>query len=219
MSNAMRADITLTHDIQPYMAEALALDAAATRYEDAFLFDDPADAATFRRFLCEHNLAAFSPPHGLLALIDGRPIGLAAGMTRREVLSRRLALAMALHREPPLPRDAGLIERLRQVEASHPVVHDGDFAWSRISVAPSFAGQRSARLLADAMAARARELGCTRIVGEIAAANEASLRYIEKLGYREIGRGSAVDTRRGRRLDYIHMAGPIPSVAAAEATR
>jgi phosphinothricin acetyltransferase len=81
----------------------------------------------------------------------------------------------------------------------HPVVE------LTIHVAESHWGRGVGRALITELLARARRLGKTQMVAGIDGANEASIRFHERLGFREVARMPAIGVKFGRSLDLVLM--------------
>lgn len=66
-------------------------------------------------------------------------------------------------------------------------------------------GEGIGRTLLDALVDRARASGVHTMVGAIDADNEASVRFHERLGFREVGRMPEIGYKFGRWLDLVLM--------------
>ena len=74
-----------------------------------------------------------------------------------------------------------------------------------IHVAEAYWGKGVGRALITELIGRARGLGKTQIVAGIDGANEASIRFHERLGFREVARLPAIGIKFGRTLDLVLM--------------
>jgi L-amino acid N-acyltransferase YncA len=84
-----------------------------------------------------------------------------------------------------------------------------------IHVAESHWGRGVGRALITELIARARALGKTQIVAGIDGANEASIRFHERLGFREVARMPEIGVKFGQRLDLVLMQRSTASGTAA----
>ena len=66
-------------------------------------------------------------------------------------------------------------------------------------------GEGVGRMLLDALVDRARESGVHTMVAAIDADNESSVRFHERLGFREVGRMPEIGFKFGRWLDLVLM--------------
>lgn len=201
---------TLRDPVLPDDAAALlALEDAAAGAANAFVYDDPAQAAAVRAALLERGAAEWAPPHArLLALPDDPAAGLLVVVEHEALGKRRLLTALALKRLGPLV-PAAVQARATLVGSTLLRTTPGDAYLSRIAVGAAHAGRGHGRTLLDAAVARARALGAGRLVLDVADDNATARAFYARAGFADLGGAEAHDPQSGRGIAHRHLALPI----------
>jgi ribosomal protein S18 acetylase RimI-like enzyme len=192
-------------DVGAFEEEFLALEAAASAPYSRFVFDSEARAAEARAVLWARGLCEFSPPAGRLFLLDGRPAGMIAALTGRELARRRLAAGVALATSELLAADPALRDRLRLAGRTLLKAAPDDFYLSRIATHRWARGRGVGAALLERVLEEGRRTGCPRCVLEVAPESAAAAALYARFGFREVDRRVAEDPASGRRLEYAHL--------------
>lgn len=204
--------IEAVDDPRRFEGDVLALAAAASAPYASFAFGDPALAAAVDAYLFARDVAEFSPPAGRLFLVDGRPAGLVALLTGRELATRRLAGAVALTRSGLLEQrgpgdddDVRAHVRLAGTALLKPAADD--LYLSRIAVHDAARGRGVGSALLEYVLDEGRRRRCPRCVLEVAPERAAAAYALyERHGFRETDRRLVRHPGSGRQLEYAHMA-------------
>lgn len=202
------AELRLVPPSEEHEDEILRLEDQAARGYNRFVFPDEMLSRRIRRRLYRENAAEFSPPYGEVLVEGGQAVGMVFFLEGGRVRSLRLEGAMLLKRSDLLPPRSGLLRRMKAASGAALAPDDGDLYLSRIAVAPPERGRGiGTRLLARFESAAAKR-GADRLVLNVNEAAEGAVSFYRDAGYRDAGRGTAVDGERS--LSYLHMTKEVP---------
>ena len=195
----------LTTDIEPHVADYLALESAASEPYNSFVFDNKAQADEIRQLLFSSGACEYSPPFGQILLDESAPVGMIACLTGKQLTGIRLKGALELRRAGIVERYPGLQQRLQLAGQTLLKPHAEDFYLSRIAITASQRGQGTGSFLMNHFERTGRALACRRLTLEVNAADEQATNFYRKHQFVELERQQVVDAATGRTLQYMHM--------------
>ncbi|MEX2215016.1 MAG: GNAT family N-acetyltransferase [Phycisphaeraceae bacterium] len=195
-----------TRDIGPHAAELVALAAAATSTYDAFVYDDAKQARQAHELLLQANASEYSPPFVMLVVEEGALAAMASAMPVEAINACRLRAAIALSRAPWLAKGSALRRRLQKAGRTFTPLNPDDYYATRLAVHESTRGKGYGRKLFELLEQEARAAGASRLTLDVSPDHEAAIHLYERLGFKNVGKGEAVDSETGRTLVHLHMA-------------
>jgi ribosomal protein S18 acetylase RimI-like enzyme len=184
----------------------LALEGLAGAAGHGFIYDDAVQSRAFRAWLLGRGVADFAPPWARLLELDGRVAGLLCMLPGRELARRRLLAALALQRAGGAQLPEHVRARLSLLGTTLVRCQADDAYLSSIAVDPAFAGCGLGSWMLTRAIEEARQAGASRLVLEVDRDNGRAQALYARHGFREVGRGEAVDATGTRRVCNIHLA-------------
>jgi ribosomal protein S18 acetylase RimI-like enzyme len=199
----MNPALELTGELGAHVEAFLALEALAADSYGRFVFENDSQWLAFNRELLRQGAGEFSPPHGTLALRDGRPVGMLACLDADELRKARLLAAVCLLRQPNVTNTVKARARLAGTALYR--VQADDYYLARIAVAPAEQRRGLGRDLLLVAEEQALSRGLKRLTLDVAEDAKSARRFHQGFGFAELGHGAAVDPETGRRLAYLHL--------------